>query len=128
MGKFLGVDYGKKKIGLALSDEGGKFAFPKEVLRNGKDALKRAGEIISEEGISQIVIGESLDYSGGANEIMGEISEFSEKLRKNFSLPVHFQKEFMTSVEARRYQDNGEPVDASAAALILQRYLDKINT
>ena len=56
-----------------------------------------------------------------------EIDFFVDKLKKKFALPVLLEKEFLTSVEARRYEDEGE-TDAKAAALILQRYLDKRNT
>ncbi len=125
--KSLSIDYGTKRIGVALSDEGGTLAFPKEILPNRRDLFEKLKEIIKEENVSSIVVGESLDYAGEANKVMREISEFVEKLKADFSLPVHFEKEFLTSVEARRYHKNGEKVDASAAALILQRYLDRIN-
>ncbi len=125
--RYLAIDYGAKRIGLALSDEEGKLAFPKCILENGPKILERVAEILEENSVRGIVLGESVNAEGKPNTIMKEIKIFSEKLEKKFSLPVHFQKEFFTTVEARRYGKEGERADAKAAALILQRYLDKIN-
>jgi putative Holliday junction resolvase len=137
LGRFLGVDYGTKRIGLAISDENLVLAFPKEIIQNDKNIFKRLGKIIKQENISEIVIGESTDFSGKSNPLAGKIEIFILELQERFSaqggsasggkLPVRKQKEFLTSVEARRYQVKSGRVDASAAALILQRYLDKIN-
>ncbi|MCX6757331.1 MAG: Holliday junction resolvase RuvX [Candidatus Nomurabacteria bacterium] len=144
--RLLGIDYGMKRIGVAISDEGGTLAFPKEIIANGQklNPLKRIGEIIKQEKISEIVVGESVDFSGSLNMLMAHIELFIGELENEFHLPVHKQKEFLTSVEARRSKDGKKDaspsqarsrlkstkagrVDASAAALILQRYLDKIN-
>ena len=134
--RFLGIDYGTKRIGLAVSDENNRLAFPKEIISNDADTFNRISEILKQEKISEIVIGESVDFSGKPNALSAQIEIFILKLKKEFGLPVHKQKEFLTSVEARRYSNparhkikqtkNGQ-VDAGAAALILQRYLDKRN-
>lgn len=125
-GRFLGIDYGAKRIGLAVSDERRVLAFPKIILDNNENALAKLKEIIKTENISELVIGESVDFAGKPNAVAAEIDAFVLKLKK-FELPVHSQKEFLTSVEARRLQGSKDKVDASAAALILQRYLDKVN-
>ena len=124
--RFLGIDYGSKRIGTALSDEGGTLAFPKKVIPNGENIFPELDAIIKKENVSEIVVGESIDFSGKPNAIAEEIETFIFRLQSKFGLPVHNQKEFLTSVEARRYQGGGQ-VDASAAALILQRYLDRRN-
>jgi len=139
--KILGVDYGTKRIGLAISDSEGVFAFPKEIIFNDLNIFKRLSKIIKTENISDIVVGESIDFSGKPNFISAKIEVFILELKNKFGLPVHKQKEFLTSIEARRYRSSkklnslqthnkvkqikSERVDASAAALILQRYLDK---
>jgi putative holliday junction resolvase len=123
--KFLGIDYGKKRIGLALSDDGGGFAFPKEIIENDEGVMEKIAKILQNEGVMGIVIGESLDFEGGDNKIMAEIKEFIEKLEERFKMKVHKEKEFFTTVEARRYGEEGEKADARAAALILQRFLDR---
>lgn len=134
---MLGIDFGSKKIGLALSDESGTLAFPEEIFENKPDVLGKIKKIIELEGVEGIVIGESLDYSGESNKIMEEIKKFAVEL-EILGLPIHFQKEFLTTTEARKFpgkRDNlirrsskeRTKVDASAAALILQRFLDKKN-
>ena len=148
--RFLGIDYGKKRVGLAISDEGGRLAFPFKILKNNLELLDTIHNICGEQNIGEIVIGESLDLSGKQNEIMKEIREFKKQLSK-LPLPIHWEKEFMTTIEARRQpgQSGGQArgrigkeknnaqkvkkstqnkkVDASAAALVLQRFLDKKN-
>ena len=126
LGRFLGIDFGTKRIGLAISDENKMLAFPKEVILNDKNVFERLGEVIKEENILEIVVGESMDFDGEPNKVAKEIEIFILKLKTEFNLLVHKQKEFLTSVEARRYKDKDRQngVDAGAAALILQRYLD----
>jgi putative Holliday junction resolvase len=126
-GRFLGIDYGTKRIGVSVSDENGTLAFPKEILGNDSKIFDKLGGIIEKEKISEIVIGESVDSSGKSNKIAPKIEVFILELKEKFKLPVHKQKEFFTSIEARRYQTKPARADAGAAALILQRYLDRIN-
>ena len=121
--RFLGMDYGKKRIGLALSDEAGRLAFPKEILKNDKNFLGSLKEVLQKENVSEIVVGESLNFKQEPNAVFADIVNLVSELKKRFSLPVHLEKEFWTTVEARRYDDS--PADARAAALILQRYLDR---
>jgi len=134
--RFLGIDYGTKRIGIAVSDENIILAFPKGILLNNLNIFKNIGEILKTENISEIVIGESVNFKGKENIVSKEIKTFILELKDKFNLPIHEQKEFLTSVEARRHQDFGgqarrfqkkKEVDDSAAALILQRYLDRIN-
>jgi putative Holliday junction resolvase len=143
-GKFLGIDFGTKRIGLSITDENHTLAFPKEILPNDANTFKRLGETIKEEKITEIVVGESVDFSGALNALSARIEVFILELKEKFGLPIHKQKEFLTSVEARKSQSTKKSyspgrahskvkqiksgrVDAGAAALILQRYLDKIN-
>lgn len=125
--RILGIDYGTKRIGLAISDQNEQLAFPKEVVKNNGELFKKLENIIAKDEISGIVVGESFDFAGLPNALMKEIEFFVSKLEKKFKIPVYLEKEFLTSVEARRYNSPEKHVDASAAALILQRYLDKVN-
>jgi putative Holliday junction resolvase len=141
--KILGIDYGTKRIGLAISDENNRLAFPKEIVLNDGDTFNKISEILKKEKVLEIVIGESVDFSGKLNALSARIEVFILELQEKFKLPIHKQKEFLTSVEARRYgsakelspsqahskvkQIKSGRVDAKAAALILQRYLDKRN-
>jgi putative holliday junction resolvase len=140
--KFLGIDYGTKRIGVAISDERGTLAFPKEILQNDGQLFEHLRKIITEEKIGEIVIGESVDFSGRLNALSARIDVFVSELEEKFKLPVRKQKEFLTSVEARKSPNakaESSPsqarsrvkqikkgrIDSSAAALILQRYLDR---
>ena len=139
MQRILGIDYGAKRIGLAISDEEATLAFPKEILFNDSNVFKKIIEIVQNENISSFVVGDSVDLNDVKNPISEKIDVFVKKLESEFNLPVYKQKEFFTSVEARgrdgKEQNNARKtkqvqnvkIDDSAAALILQRYLDKKN-
>ena len=100
--KFLGIDYGTKRIGVAISDEKGILAFPKEIVLNDLNTFKKLSEIIKAENISEIIVGESVDFSGKLNVLSARIEVFIFELEDKFNLPIHKQKEFLTSVEARK--------------------------
>ncbi len=122
--KYLGIDYGAKNIGLAISDEGLEFAFPLAVLQNSENVISDINELCKKNNIGGIVVGESKNYEQKENDIMKEISPFVKKLEKETGLPVHMHPEFMTSLEAERLQGKNDMHDASAAALILKSYFD----
>lgn len=137
--RHLGIDYGSKRVGVAISDDTGMMAFPYKILPNNMELVDTIHNICGTEEIGAIVLGESHDLSGVPNKIMGSIEEFKKNLEAELDLPVYFQKEFMTTIEARGREgkeiNNAKKVekskqkgaDASAAALILARYLDKKN-
>jgi putative Holliday junction resolvase len=142
MVRFMGIDYGTKRIGIAISDENGVLAFPKEIVLNDKKTFEKISVIIKKEKIGGIVIGESVNFSGQLNALSAKMEVFILELKKKFGLSLHKQKEFLTSIEARRSKEGKrglnktqahskikknkiERVDAMAAALILQRYLDR---
>src|SRR3990167_251093 len=145
--RYLGLDYGTKRIGIALSDEKGKMAFAYGVIANrGTEKVSaEIKKICAENSVGKIVLGKSLNYKGELNPIMAEIEPFKTALEKETGLPVVYQNETLTSAEARRplkglrkrppvlnkrkspekEKKAGMKVDASAAALILRNYLDK---
>jgi len=137
--RYLGIDYGSKRVGLSLSDEEGRIAFPYKIIKNDLELVDNIHNICGVEEISAIVLGESHDLSGKPNKIMGSIEEFKRNLEGELDLPIYFEKEFMTSVFARGNdgkkindamkikKEKDEKIDDSAAALILQRYLDRKN-
>lgn len=122
--KYLGVDYGTKRVGIAVSDEAGSFAFPKEIVAT-IEAVASIKEFVESESISGIIIGESLANNGGENDIVFHTKHFVEKLKTVVSVPIIFEQEGFSSVEAHRYQTKKGNRDDSAAAIILQRFLDK---
>ncbi len=129
--RILGIDYGSKRIGIAVSDEEASFAIPRTVLPNDAKILDEIAKLVSEESISKIVIGDP-----GDNAISADVKSFVAKLEEKFTLPVILEKEFMTSMHVSQFQgrkpiarqekqDTSPKRDDSAAALILQRYLDR---
>ena len=126
-GRLLGVDYGSKRVGVAVSDEGRKLAFPVSVVANTPELLAEIEKIALDNETREIVMGESRDYAGQPNEVMLASVEFKEKLEAD-GYTVHFEPEFMSSVQAERWQGKNDKSDSSAAAIILQSYLDKLNS
>lgn len=129
MSRILSIDYGTRKIGFALSDEEQKIAFPKDVQENIFEiVIAYIGNLILKEDITEIVIGLPLNLDGSDNELTKEVRMFTEHLRDYFRLPIHFEDESFTSKAVE--SSNAAPyrkTDASAAALILQSFLDRRN-
>ncbi len=122
--KTLGIDFGTKKSGLALSDELGRVAFPMKVVPT-ESLLKEVQNVHRQEELGAIVLGESRDFSGQPNPVMVKISAMKELLEQKIGISVFLEPEFLTSKQARNIHDSGAQNDASAAALILQGWLDR---
>jgi putative holliday junction resolvase len=132
MGRIIGIDYGSRKVGIALSDDAKLFAFAKEIMLNDESLLESLAQLAEKEKAERFVIGESDNPAGGDNVIMHRITIFSKALEARTKLPVEQVSEAFSSAEARRAletkiksrKDKNVPVDAAAAALILQTYLE----
>lgn len=122
--RILGVDYGSKRIGVAVSDESRKFAMPVVVVKNSDLAVKEIESIARQYEAVEVVMGESRDYNSQPNAIFEESMIFKKEL-EGLGFTVHLELEFMTSTHAERFQGKSDLTDASAAALILQSYLDR---
>lgn len=122
--RYLGIDYGHKRVGVAVSDESRKFALPLSVIANTPDLIAEIEKIALDNDAKDIVIGESRQYDMTANKILPEILEFKDTLDKK-GYRTYLELEFMTSQQAERLQGRHDKIDASAAALILQAYLDR---
>ena len=125
--RYLGIDFGEKRVGIALSDEDGKIAFPKVVLINDGELLKNITDLCLTNSVETVVMGESRDYHGKINEIMWKIDGFRKQL-ETLGIKVVFEPEFMTSIQASQITGENDMIDASAAAIILQSYLDRATT
>ena len=142
--KYLGIDYGTKKVGTALSDALGTIAFPKEVLKNDEQLLIKIQKIVEDEQVGTIVIGKSLNLTGEKNRVQQKIDQWKQELQEALGEQVRIeeQDERMSSFaansflfgkgnvsrerygEKKRRAHQGDD-DARAAAIILQRYLDR---
>lgn len=135
--RAMGIDWGERRIGVAVSDPTGTIASPRTTLtrRAGKRPPFPAMERIArEEGVAAVVMGLPLTAGGQEDEWCAEVRISAEELGRRLDLPVHYVDERMTSVRAERaVRSIGLPrgrreekgrVDAAAAALILQAWLD----
>ncbi|MBI3632623.1 MAG: Holliday junction resolvase RuvX [Candidatus Vogelbacteria bacterium] len=125
--RLMGIDFGAKRVGVALSDETEHFAYPFTVLKNSEQLIHDVTKICEKERVGKIILGRSLDFKMRPNKVMKDIGEFKNELEVASGLPVDYEDEFMTSAEAERLQGRGDKIDASAAALILKSYIDKGN-
>jgi putative holliday junction resolvase len=123
--RFLGIDYGSKRVGLALSDEAGKMAFPHKVLPNSPTLLKELEGIINEKAVSEIVIGHSLDKNSQPNKIQAAIENLVTDLTLATGLPIHLEPEQFSTQAALQIQGRNDMTDAAAAALILDGFITR---
>jgi len=146
--KYLGVDYGQKKIGIAVSDVDGNMAFPREIIANdstNSNHIKHIDDLCKREVIKDIVIGKSIDFQGKDNKIEDKVFEFINILNKDNKYVIHRIDERMTtslissenrfhfqkdqnpknfSKNAKSIRDSSKSDDAKVAAVILQNFLD----
>lgn len=123
--RYLGIDYGARRIGIAVSDDKGSFAFPKETLPNDASAIDRITTLVKTSEVKEIVMGDARAMNGLENPVTKEAESFAAALHAHAHVPVHLSWEAWSTVEAARFAPKGkEHDDAAAAAIILQRYLD----
>jgi len=121
--RLMGIDYGTKRVGIALSDDKGMMAFPHTVFPNDTSLLKSIETVAQKEGVGKIVIGHSLGRDGKPNAVHAQIEDFIQDLTLNLGLPIELEPEQYTTQEAIRFQGRGEMTDASAASIILNSYI-----
>lgn len=136
--RVLALDVGRRRIGVAISDASAVLARPLEVLEvSGKDQLERVLAVIAraageEAGLETVVVGWPRRLDGSPNEQTAAVTEFAEALRRRITQPVVLQDERLSSVEAesrlalrdRDWRSRKKKLDAAAAAVMLQDYLD----
>ena len=133
MNPILGIDFGRARIGVAISDELRLLAHPLETIPANKDSGKRIAEIVRERKIDKVVVGIPRQMSGEIGTAADEALEFVDRLRTQLPCPVETWDERLTTVAANRaLRDAGKKtrqtrkfVDQVAAQMILQGYLDR---
>lgn len=133
--RILAIDYGRKRIGLALSDELCLTAQPLSTLarKNRQDDLRRLRDLCRQYAVARIIVGHPLHMTGEAGEMADEASRFADRLRKQLGLDVELMDERLTSWEAEQMtagtksDTNGkrQPIDDIAAAVLLREYLNR---
>ncbi len=135
--RVLAIDYGRKRIGLALSDELGLAARPLAILArtNRRDDMRRLRDICRQHSIGLIIVGHPLHITGEAGEMAGEAARFAARLGKAFvkmEIGVELADERLTTWEARQTvaatkstRRKQERLDDVAAAILLRDYLER---
>jgi putative Holliday junction resolvase len=121
----MGIDFGSKNIGLALTDESGSMAFPHGVIPNDGKLLKTITSLIQEKNVKEVVIGHSVGYSGQANKIHGAVEAFMLDLTLAIGIPIHLEPEQYSTQQAIRIQGKNAQTDAAAAAIILDSFITR---
>ena len=135
MGKILGIDFGKKRIGIAITDSKKMFAFPLKTVDN-IEVFSFLKEFFLNEDIESFVLGEPKTKKNTNNDLITDIKKFSDKLKNEFRIPVYFVDERFTSkiafqiildanIKKMKRRDKSL-VDKVSASLILETYLKKI--
>lgn len=128
--RYMGIDFGTKKVGIAFSDEAGQMGFPFGIMPNDGRLIDEVLGLIERKEVGAVVMGESRDYAGNENKVAKAAREFAQLIERRGGPTVFFEPEMLTTQEARRDFEGvrvpGSPdVDASAAAIILTSYLSR---
>src|SRR3954462_15968731 len=136
--RILALDHGTKRIGIALSDELKMIAQPLEYVLTEPiaDFFVRLKEIIKEKEVELVLIGMPRNMDGSYGPAARKVQEFVAVLRDAFVTPIKTWDEGLTSAQANRFliqadvrrSDRKEKVDKTAAAILLQSYLDSLST
>ena len=133
MNRILGLDFGRARIGVSISDELQMLAHPLETIPANEEPASRVAEIVREKQVDHVVAGIPRQMNGQIGTAATEVLEFVEKLRAILPCPVVTWDERLTTVAAHRaLRDAGKKtrdtrgyVDQVAAQMILQTYLDR---
>jgi putative Holliday junction resolvase len=131
---LIGLDYGTRRIGIAVSDEAGRLALPVGVHVEGRDGsiLARLAELVASRGAAGVVVGLPLRADGAEGDIAVRARRFAARVGEHLGLPVVLSDERYTSqAAARAIAERGRParrgeVDDVAAQMILQDHLDRL--
>ena len=136
-GRVLALDLGKRRIGLAMSDELGLTAQGLETLErtNIREDLGKLSQLIAEKNVSLVLMGQPLHMSGHEGRQSEYTRDFAGRLQKATGVAIQFWDERLTTVEAQRVlrqsgigiQKRAQAVDRLAAVILLESYLDSLN-
>ncbi|HHX77876.1 MAG TPA: Holliday junction resolvase RuvX [Firmicutes bacterium] len=133
--RIMSLDYGDKRIGVAVSDEQGSIAGPLTVIQREsmKKDLQRINELVETYGVARLVVGLPLNMDGSRGETAAKVEKFVNRLKGRVKVPVVYWDERLTSkiaantlreANARKTRETGT-LDKMAAVIILQSYLDQ---
>jgi putative Holliday junction resolvase len=131
--RYLAIDYGAKRTGLAVCDAAETIASPYDVLHGQKDLAQQIGRIVVSENIGAVVLGLPLNMDDTEGPQAQKVRQFARELQTHVPVPIHFQDERLSSFGAQlKLEETGlskgkkkERLDALAAAEILAAFLDR---
>ncbi len=136
-GKYLAIDFGDRRIGLAISDFDKQVAFPRDFLKNDKSLIKQIKKFCQEEQVIKVIIGLPIEMDGSIGERAVKTYEFGDKLKKSIDLiPVdYFDERLTTKQSIKKLQEQGIKAkdqkgqrDMVSAQIILEAYLKTLNS
>lgn len=133
--RYLAIDYGLKRTGLAICDGDETIASPLAVIEGQKELLKRIVEVVKNEAVGAVVLGLPLNMDDSVGPQARLVFQFAEKLKENIDVPVHFHDERLTTFGAEEKLAAAEftrkrkkkRLDAIAAAQLLEAFLEQKN-
>ena len=134
MGKILGIDFGKKRIGFAITDSQKIISFPLKTIEK-REIFNFLESLLKTENIESIILGDSKTKKNEPNELMKEVRSFSKKIKSKFNIPIYFVDERFTSriafkiildsnIKKMKRRDKSL-IDKVSASLILETYLKR---
>jgi putative Holliday junction resolvase len=133
--RYLAIDYGDKRTGLAICDHAETIASPLAVIQGQKDLLKRIADVVETENVEAIVMGLPLNMDDSQGPQARLIFKFADQLKEHLSIPIHFQDERLSTFGAEEKLAAADftrgkkkkRLDAIAAAEILEAFLEQKN-
>jgi putative Holliday junction resolvase len=135
--RIMGIDFGKKRIGIALSDPLKKFAYPFITIPNDSNFFLECAKIIKENCIIKIILGIPNEERVSKTSIVENVKKFKNEIEKKFTLEVIFwdetytssiaQQRILESVSKKSKRKNKGLLDMNSASIILQEYIDTLN-
>lgn len=127
MGRILALDYGERRVGVALSDDRHEHAFPRPTLepRGKRHLFQEIEAMVRMEGVDLIVVGLPLTLRGERGPQATRIQSLMCELEEALNIPVDFEDERLTSSYAARFKGASASIDSRAAVAILESYLER---
>ena len=131
--RYLAIDHGTKRTGLAICDSGETIASPLTVIQGKKELLRKIAEVVETENVEAVVLGLPLNMDGSESSQTKLVLKFAEQLKEHLHVPVHLQDERLSSFSAEQKLASAnftkdkmrKRLDAVAAAEILEAFLEQ---
>jgi len=131
--RYLAIDYGTKRTGLAICDRAETIASPLTVIQGKKELLKKIAEVVEAENVEAVVLGLPLNMTGSESSQTKLVLKFAGQLKDHLHIPVHLQDERLSSFSAEEKLASAnftrgkmrKRLDAVAAAEILEAFLEQ---